>query len=125
MGALEEAKNHLKKAREFLEAAQATCDLNLYDAAASNAVIAGINSKDAICLKVVGRTDKSENHNAALNELSRSGPDGKSVAPIFSRLLALKPKAQYAPGSVSAAEAKRAVEWAELLYEKAHSVVGN
>jgi uncharacterized protein (UPF0332 family) len=123
MGALEDAKNHLKKAREFLEAAQATCDLNMYDAATSSAVISGINSKDAICLKVTGRTDKSENHNAAINELSRSGLDGKSVAPIFSRLLALKPKAQYAQGSVSAVEAKRAVEWAERIYEKARSIV--
>lgn len=123
MGALEEARQYLAKAREFLEAAQINLDLNLFNAATSNAVTSGINAKDAICLKVTGRTGKSDDHNAAANELSRSGQDGKSVAPILRRLLTLKQKAQYQKMSVAVADAKRAIKWAELIYEKAQNVV--
>jgi len=123
MGALEEARQYLAKAREFLEAAQINLDLKLFNAATSNAVTSGINAKDVICLKVTGRTGKSDDHNAAVEELSRSGPDGKSVAPTLRRLLTLKHKAQYQEMSVSIADAKRAIKWAELLYEKAQNVV--
>jgi uncharacterized protein (UPF0332 family) len=123
MGALEEARQYLAKAREFLEAAQVNLDLDLFNAATSNAVTSGINAKDAICLKVTGRTGKSDDHNAAVDELSRSGPDGKSVAPILRRLLTLKHKAQYQEISVAASDAKRAIKWAELIYEKAQNVV--
>lgn len=123
MGALEEARQYLAKAREFLEAAQVNLDLDLFNAATSNAVISGINAKDAICSKVTGRTGKSDDHNAAVDELSRSGPDGKSVAPTLRRLLTLKQKAQYQEMSVAAADAKRAIKWAELIYEKAQEVV--
>jgi len=123
MGALEEARQYLAKAREFLEAAQVNLDLNLFNAATSNAVTSGINAKDAICLKVTGRTGKSDDHNTAVDELSRSGSDGKSVAPNLRRLLTLKQKAQYQEMSVSTADAKRAIKWAELIYDKAQIVV--
>ena len=123
MGSVEEARQYLAKAREFLEAAQVNLDLNLFNAAASNAVTSGINAKDAICLKLTGRTGKSDDHNTAVDELSRSGPDGKSVAPTLRRLLTLKQKAQYQEISVTAADAKRAVKWGELIYEKAQNVV--
>ncbi|MEK7409866.1 MAG: HEPN domain-containing protein [Actinomycetota bacterium] len=123
MGALEEAKQYLAKAREFLEAAQVNFDLDLFNAATSNAVTSGINAKDAICSKVTGRTGKSDDHNTAVDELRRSGPDVKSLAPTLRRLLTLKQKAQYQEMSVSAADAKHAVRWAELIYEKAQIVV--
>jgi uncharacterized protein (UPF0332 family) len=48
MTALEEAQLHLSKAREFLEAADASRDRKLYNAATSDAIISAINSKDAI-----------------------------------------------------------------------------
>lgn len=123
MGSLEDARKYLAKAREFLEAAEVNLDLDLFNAATSNAVTSGINAKDAICSKVTGRSGKSDDHNAAVDELSRSGPDGKSIGPILRRLLTLKQKAQYQEMSVSAADAKRAVKWAELIYDKAQIVV--
>jgi hypothetical protein len=46
MTALSDAAAHLAKAREFLEAAELTHDLELHNAATSNAVTSGINSKD-------------------------------------------------------------------------------
>lgn len=54
MTALEDAKVHLTKAREFLDAAEADQDLELYNAATSDAVTSGINSKGAICLVLDG-----------------------------------------------------------------------
>ncbi|MEO6142946.1 MAG: hypothetical protein ABIP19_03125, partial [Dermatophilaceae bacterium] len=67
--ALTDAAAHLGKAREFLEAAELNNDRDRYNAATSNAVTSGINSKDAICLTLTGRTGKSENHAEALVEL--------------------------------------------------------
>lgn len=54
MRTLDEARAHLAKAREFLTAAELNLDLDLFNAATSNAVISGINSKDAICLRLTG-----------------------------------------------------------------------
>jgi uncharacterized protein (UPF0332 family) len=53
--ALSEARAHLRKAKEFLTAAEFSLDLDLFNAATSNAVTSGINAKDAICLRLTGR----------------------------------------------------------------------
>jgi len=123
MSALDDARAHLAKAREFLEAAELNNDLRLYNAASSNAVTAGINSKEAICLALTGRTDKTENHQQARAELRAAGPAGRQVEPTLTRLLKLKPKAHYQSSPVSAADAARAVEWATRMVEKAAEVV--
>lgn len=47
---LQDAKAHLVKAQEFLAAAESEVSAERYNAATSNAVLSGINSKDAICL---------------------------------------------------------------------------
>jgi uncharacterized protein (UPF0332 family) len=97
----DQAQKHLSKAREFLEAAEANRDLELYNAATSAAVISAINSKDAICLTLTGRTSKSENHNEAVSDLRKAGRAGTDLAPTLSRLLRLKTKSQYTPVSVT------------------------
>lgn len=73
MKALDAARAHLTKAQEFLEAAELTNDLDLFNAAASNAVTSGINSKDAICLALTGRTRKADNHTEAVTEMKPAG----------------------------------------------------
>ena len=78
MSALTDAKAHLAKAREFLEAAELNNDLALYNAATSNAVTSGVNSKDAICLKLSGWTGKSENHAEVIIELKSTGVVGRA-----------------------------------------------
>ena len=123
MTALEEAWLHLAKAREFLDAAETSRDRGLDNAAASDAVISAINSKDAICLAVTGRTGKSDNHAQAVDELRRSGPVGAELASTLSRLLNLKTRSQYASRSVSAADAGKAVEWASRMHTTAEGVV--
>jgi HEPN domain. len=123
MSALEEAKAHLEKAVEFLEAAHVRNDLELYSAATSNAVIAGINSKDAICLKLTGRTAKTENHQEALAELRTTGVKGRDLEPTLARLLKLKAKSQYQCAPVAATDASKAVEWAGRMVDVATEVV--
>ncbi|WP_432881804.1 HEPN domain-containing protein [Kribbella sp. CA-245084] len=123
MTALDEARAHLAKAREFLEAADLTNDLQLYNAAASNAVTSGINSKDAICLTLTGRTKKSDNHAEAIAELKGAGSAGRDSSATLARLLRLKSKSQYQVASVSAADAAKSIDWATRLFETAKSVV--
>jgi hypothetical protein len=123
MTALQDARAHLAKAREFLEAAKFDLDLDLFNAATSDAVIAGINAKDAICLRLTGTTRKSDNHADAVAELKAAGPAGAALAPTLSRLLKLKTKSQYQSASVAANDANKAIEWATRLVEGAEEVV--
>jgi hypothetical protein len=111
MTALEEAQLHLSKAREFLEAADASRDRKLYNAATSDAIISAINSKDAICIALTGHTNKSDNHGEAVAELTRAGRAGADLSATLNRLLKLKARSQYAPLSVTPANANKAVEW--------------
>jgi cobalamin-dependent methionine synthase I len=121
--ALDEAWLQLAKAREFLDAAETSRDLGLNNAAASNSVIAAVNSKDAICLALTGRTGKSDNHTQAVEELRRSGPVGAELTSTLTRLLNLQTRSQYASRSVSAADASKAVEWASRMHTAAEGVV--
>jgi len=83
MGTRDDALSHLRKAREFLDAAGLELDMELHTAAASSAVLAGINAKDTICLQLTGRTGKSEDHRSAVPELVAAAAD-------FSRLPAVR-----------------------------------
>ncbi len=122
-GVLQDAQAHLAKAREFLTAAESAASQDLYNAATSNAVVSGINSKDAICLRLTGTTTKGDDHKMAVAELKSSSKVGVDLAPALDRLLRLKPKAQYQTRSVAKADAKNAIRWAGNLYEGAHGVV--
>lgn len=123
MTALADAREHLSKAQEFLQAAEMNLDLALINAATSDAVISGINSKDAICLALTGRTGKGDNHLEAVPELRRAGPAGADLAVTMSRLLKLKTKSRSTPVSVAASDAAKAVEWARRLFAGAQNVV--
>ena len=123
MNGLDEARLHLAKAREFLDAAETSRDLGLDNAAVSDAVISAINSKDAICLALTGRTGKSDNHAQAVDELKRAGQAGAKLATALGRLLNLKTRSQYAARSVSAADASKAVDWADRMFTTADGVV--
>jgi hypothetical protein len=120
---LEAARAHQRKARQFLDAADVELAGDLYDAATSSAVLAGINAKDAICLRLTGRTGKSENHQAAAGELAKAGPAGKALEATFRRLIGMKTAAQYQAAPMSAADARKAVEWATRLVDAAGDVV--
>ena len=125
MTALHEARLHLDKAEEFLQAAEMSLELELFNAATSDAVNSGINSKDATCLKLTGRTHKSENHSEAVAELKHAGKAGSELAPTLSRLIKLKTKSQYQSVSVAQQDARNAVDWARRLYEGAAAIVNS
>lgn len=123
MSALHDAQAHLAKAKEFLEAAELSLDAALFNAATSDAVVSGINSKDAICLKLTGQTMKSDAHNTAPAELRRAGKAGADLEATFKRLLNLKSRSQYQAMSVQRRQAREAVAWAERMYVAARAVV--
>ncbi len=125
MTAIDDARAHLVKAREFLDAAVTNNEMRLFNAATSNAVTAGINAKDAICLKLTGLTNKSDRHADAGTELSRSGPSGRAMASTLGRLLKLKTKSQNQTTSMAASDALRSIEWANRLVEVAQEVVSS
>lgn len=122
MTALTDPRAHLAKAREFLEAAELTNDMELFNAAASNAVTSGINSKDAICLSLTGRTRKTDNHAEAVVEVKAAGPAGREISTTFSRLLKLKSKSQYQSSPISAVDASKSIEWASRMLDVAQRV---
>jgi hypothetical protein len=120
---LDAARAHLDKAREFLQAAEVNHELELYNAATSNAIISGINSKDSICLRLTGHTNKQDDHDEGRAELRGAGPAGQALESTFHRLLKLKPKSQYRQTSLSTSDAAKAVQWATRMLDAAQEVV--
>jgi hypothetical protein len=53
-------------------------------------VIAGINAKDSICLVLVGKTSKADDHRQAVAELRKAGKIGADLAVTLDRLLKSK-----------------------------------
>jgi len=114
-----ESRAHLRKAREFLDASRLEAERQMFTAAASSAVLAGINAKDAICLRLTGRTNKSDDHRSAVPELAAAGPAGKALESTFRRLLGLKTAAQYQSAPISRTDAIKAVDWATRMVNTA------
>lgn len=117
-----DAKAHLAKSQEFLASAEDNLAVDRFNVATSDAVISGINAKDAICLKLTGRTAKTDNHQSATGELRKAGGVGRSAAVTLGRLLAKKTQSQYQTTPVSRNDAERAVRHARTLYDEARSL---
>jgi hypothetical protein len=81
IGGRREAAAHLHKAQEFLEAARAAQAQAWHNAAASSAVSAGINAKDALCYATAGRTTAADDHRSAIQELRALGPPPRARPP--------------------------------------------
>jgi hypothetical protein len=116
-GGRAEALDHLGKAQEFLAAARAALDAGWHNAAASSAVTAGINAKDALCFALVGRSTAGDDHKFAVAEVRALGPAGREPAIALDRLLGLKDRAQYDRRSVTATDAQAAIRRAATLVE--------
>ena len=91
----------------------------MFTAAAASAVLAGINAKDSICLRLTGLTNKSDDHRSAVPELAAAGPAGKGLESTFRRLLGLKTAAQYQSAPISGTDATKAVDWATRMVNTA------
>lgn len=122
MSPLEAARDHLAKAQEFLSEAQSALKSGHLNVATSNAVIAGINAKDAICLTLVGKTSKSDDHGQAVPELRKAGKAGAELAPTLDRLLKPKTRAQYQSLPMAQKDAEVAVRHAGQLVAGAKAV---
>jgi len=125
MSVRHEAQVHVEKAREFLEVAVECVESRHFNAVASNAVISGINSKDAICLHITGLTNKKGDHLDAVDELRRSVSGTRDLASCLSRLISLKSKSQYQTVAISESDARKAVVWAQRLLDGAVEVVSS
>jgi uncharacterized protein (UPF0332 family) len=123
MTTLSEARSHLAKAKEFLVAAESNLDDGYLNAATSNAVTSGINAKDAMCLRLTGRTSKSDNHSDAVDDLRRAGRAAAAHATTLRRLLGLKNRSQYDTRGITAGDASKAVHWARTLHQAAVEIV--
>lgn len=123
MTPLDQAQAHLAKAREFLEVAEFSLGLELFNPSTSDAVICGINCKDAICLRLTGKTGKADDHKMAVEELRNAGPAAAPLASTLSRLLNVKSKSQYQTASMAKADARLAVSRAEKLFDAATLIV--
>jgi hypothetical protein len=119
IGGRAEALAHHGKAREFLQAARAALDSGWNNAAASSAVTAGINAKDAISFVLAGRSAAADDHKFAVSELRALGPAGREAATALDRLLGLKDRAQYARRGVTDTEAQAAVRRATTMVDAA------
>lgn len=114
-----EAIAHLSKAEEFLSAAEMAAADGLFNAATSNAVTSGINSKDALCLALAGSTTKSDDHANAVAELKSAGGLAAEFANDLRRLLALKARSQYQARNVTSGDARKAIDRAARMTEGA------
>jgi uncharacterized protein (UPF0332 family) len=110
-------KAHLAKAEEFLQGAQFCFDLELWDAAASNAVSAAINASDVLILRGGGAPPSGQDHAQASVVLRRMGYADE--ANQLNRALRHKKRAQYDSARSTATHADEAIRMAERLVDKA------
>lgn len=120
-----QAKQYLDKAEEFLASAKDDLGQRRMIAATSSAVHAAINASDVVSGIRSGQRSAGESHGHALELLKKSGADGVALAKDLSRLVALKPKAEYDPADIAPGTARQAVEWADRCVEIARRVLAS
>lgn len=111
------------KAEEYLEAAEQDLEQGRHNAATSAAVHAGIDAADAITGALRGMRSSDADHNRAVDLLEVSGKDGRDASKHLARLIPLKTKAEYDPGTVSRSKAESAVKSASRLVEIARRLL--
>ena len=117
-----DARAHLSKSKAWLEAAVESLDAGRWDVAAGSAVTAGISAADAITGALVGQRAGGE-HVEALSLLATAGDDGRYAARQLSQLLRFKTPAQYDPAPFPEPDARKAVELARRLADRASVVI--
>lgn len=118
-----DTRSYAAKAEEYLEAAEQDLEQGRHNAATSAAVHAGINAADAITGALRGMRSSDPDHSRAVDLLEGSGKDGKDASKHLARLIPMKTKAEYDPGTVSRAKADSAVKSAGRLVEIARRLI--
>jgi hypothetical protein len=119
-------RGRLRKAEQFLEAAEMIRELSDDEADVGDAMVtlcvhAGIAASDVICCKALGHFVQGDDHQQAVGEVSKVVPSGRQLGKDLRSLLAMKTSAGYAAPPVSADERKRAWRRAEILVEAARA----
>jgi hypothetical protein len=117
-----DARAYLSKAKTWLEAAVESLDSGRWDVAAGSAVTAGISACDPLTGALVGQRAGGE-HDEALSLLAIAGDDGRYAARQLSQLLRFKTAAQYDPAPLPVRDARKAVELARRLTDRASMVI--
>jgi predicted house-cleaning NTP pyrophosphatase (Maf/HAM1 superfamily) len=121
---IETGKNFLIKAREFLETMESSLANRKWNAAALNAIHAGISACDAVTTVLGGVRSKSQKHEDAVKVLKQisSAPGTTEAAGHLHQLLRLKHNVEYegrlfvqTDAVTLAKHARRFVEWAGPL----------
>lgn len=112
-----DVRSYAAKAEEYLEAAESDLADGRNNAATSAAIHAGINASDAITGALRGMRSSDADHSRAVDLLGASGKDGEEASKHLARLLPLKMKAEYDPGTVPRSKAQSAVNSATRLVE--------
>lgn len=115
-----EATARLAKARQFLDVADVALTAELYDAAASDAAMAGIAAADVICCVRLGSRSAAADHGEAAPLLRKAD---ERVAVDLERLLGVKYRAQYDHRRVTSTEATQAVTRAKRLVARAEGTL--
>lgn len=120
-----EARQRLRSARAYLEAAELIRgdDREGYaGVAAGNAVLAGIAAADAICGKGLKKCFRGEDHGQGAEILETASHDGPKCKKALLRLLDLKDAAHYGFGGFSKTNAQKAVKLARELVSSADTL---
>jgi hypothetical protein len=117
-----DAAAYLAKSRGWLAASHESLAAERWDVAAGSAVTAGINACDAICGALLGQRSGG-GHDEAVGLLGTAGDDGRQAARQLAQLLRFKTPAQYDPAPIATADARKAVELAARLAERATALI--
>jgi HEPN domain-containing protein len=120
------ARNFLRKAQEYLAAAEDSLAAERHTPAAGDAIHAGISAKDAIVTALTGTTGQGKNHAAAAGELKQAlgqRPDATAAERALRELISAKSEVEYGVALVTAAKAEPLVRRARTLVELAVQIV--
>lgn len=120
------AKNFLKKAEEYLAAAEESLVAERHTPAAGDAIHAGISSKDAIVSALTGSTGKGQDHTMAAKELRQAlgkRPDAPTAEKALRELLSAKAEVEYGVTLITATTAATLVRRSRTLVELAVNIV--
>lgn len=119
-------RGRLRKAEQFLSVAeglqrQSEEGEEVGDALVTVCVHAGIAASDVLCCKALGHYVQGDDHQQAVNEVSKVAPGGKELGKDLRALLQMKTLAAYAAAPIGAGDRKRAWRKARNLVEAARS----
>src|SRR6202451_4195727 len=99
------ARNFLRKAHEYLAAAEDSLAAERHTPAAGDAIHAGINQKDGIVTAPTGTSGKGKNHSPAAGELKQAlgqRPDAAAAERALRELVSAKSDVEYGVALVTA-----------------------